>query len=96
MTKYINADEFLNLFHAVMESKGLSETDSWFCYRDLERVISATQSADVVEVVRCKDCKDYDGCKYLHEVGITVNDSYRLGLFITDDDFCSYGRKKEE
>ena len=51
MARFVNADGFLNLFHAVMESKGLSDTDSWFSYRDLERVISATQTADVREVI---------------------------------------------
>lgn len=37
--------------------------------------------ADVVEVVRCKDCKYWDNC-----------DCYSLGLSIADD-FCSYGER---
>lgn len=38
----------------------------------------------LVEVVRCKDCKNYDhGCT-------------RYDAPICPDDFCSYGERKEE
>lgn len=37
-------------------------------------------SADVVEVVRCKDCKWYKGCFMLEN----------------DDDYCSNGERKEQ
>lgn len=50
-------------------------------------------SADVVEVVRCKDCEhskhwygDKQRCFLWHEGGIDV----------FDDGFCSYGKKKDE
>ena len=89
MERYVNADEFLNLFHAVMESKGLSETDSWFCYRDLERVISATQTADVREVIRCKDCKH--ASSYWMEGTIFCVDSECPNF---EDGFCNRAERR--
>lgn len=45
--------------------------------------------SDVVEVVRCKDCKHWwlgDRCSYLA--------SYPDEPYMNADDFCSYGEKK--
>ena len=53
--------------------------------------IDNVPAADVVEVVRCRDCKygDYDSKIDDAMVCIRTNDGYwRHG-----DDFCSYGRK---
>ena len=57
-------------------------------------VIDGTPTVDAVEVVRCKDCKHYNQtmneCESLHfwfsEDG---------GLNVKEDDFCSYGEKRE-
>lgn len=50
------------------------------------RCDSFKSSADVVEVVRCKDCKFfvYDVCR--HDFAMNLSRS---------DDFCSYGERKE-
>ncbi len=40
-------------------------------------------SADVIEVVRCKDCK------YQGTVDCPMDEQY-------EDDYCSYGEKKDE
>lgn len=54
-------------------------------------------AADVVEVVRCKDCKHYDKHGYkicaLHseqpdQFGAGVN------IYMESDDFCSYGERR--
>lgn len=45
--------------------------------------------ADVVEVVRCKDCKWYSGIGCAIKI---VDESDEP----TDNDFCSYGEKKDE
>lgn len=48
--------------------------------------INEQPAADVVEVVRCKDCKNYNG--------------HRFCLYhadpVDDNDFCSYGERKED
>ena len=50
--------------------------------------------SDVVQVVRCKDCKNFDSrnwyCYYWdYEPGSSPNR-------VDDDDFCSHGERKEE
>ena len=52
------------------------------------RVISIVEcqpTADVVEVVRCKDCESYNGHRYCNYHADPV----------MDDDFCSYGEKMD-
>ena len=57
--------------------------------------MSKIPTADVVEVVRCKDCKYYiDGRCYVKNLkplfAVNVNIHNRK-----DNDFCSYGERKE-
>lgn len=58
--------------------------------------IDGLPTADVVEVVRCKDCEHYD--KYhnclIHseEPDIGISGHY---VHMEENDFCSYGEKKE-
>lgn len=46
---------------------------------ELEAAIKAIPPADVVEVVRCKDCTGKKACDV-------------WGIYLDDDDFCSHGR----
>ena len=57
-------------------------------------------SADVVEVVRCKDCKNYWYNEYynLHLCG-NCNASFYQGeysIVMEPNDFCSYGERETE
>lgn len=51
MTRYINADDFLDLFYVASagQDKAFIET--------VEMVVADTPTADVEEVVRCVECK---------------------------------------
>lgn len=53
-------------------------------------IVDALPSADVVEVVRCKDCIHNDQCK--HRVVMWVEDP--INTWHKDIDFCSYGERK--
>ena len=53
--------------------------------------VTEQPTADVVPVVRCKDCK-HRGEQYLHG---TANCNYHNTL-IDCDDFCSYGERKND
>lgn len=58
--------------------------------------IRAMKAADVVPVVRCRDCKHYvKGSCNAHSVW---PDEYSTGYDCRpdDDDFCSYGERKED
>lgn len=48
---------------------------------------------DVVEVVRCKDCIYKQNAK-INSKGFLICPG--SGMEITDDDFCSYGKRKEK
>ena len=50
-------------------------------------------AADVVAVVRCKDCR-YSDEAYINERGFTICPA--SGMEITDDDFCSYGERRSD
>lgn len=61
----------------------------------LRDLISKQPAADVVEVVRCSQCKHYDGkaCELLCEDA----DQYSTGhsTYMDDNDYCSYGERKD-
>lgn len=52
-------------------------------------VVDETPADDVVEVVRCRDCKyfskDSDGRRYCDLLYVTMHET----------DFCSYGKRKD-
>lgn len=58
-------------------------------------------AADVVEVVRCKDCKNAYINSFSAQSGIAVcrflaNRSNGELAIVQQDDFCSYGERKEQ
>lgn len=53
--------------------------------------VSKLPIADVVEVVRCKDCMYKKNAETNHKGFLICSAS---GMEITDDDFCSYGERK--
>ena len=83
--RLIDADALLERMKKAMESgRNLNGTF------DLHIEHAPTVSAEAVEVVRCKDCKDYDGGEVEHEYE-------RCRYFwsaVEEDDFCSYGEKR--
>lgn len=48
--------------------------------------LDSIPAADVVEVVRCKDCKNYPGC-CCHSCNWAILDG---------DDYCSYGERRND
>ena len=62
------------------------------------KIINETPTADVVEVVRCKDCKYYENqdsyrCDHPEMYG---EDCYGFWMETNPDDFCSYGEKRQK
>ena len=56
--------------------------------------IQETPAADVVEVVRCKDCI---GKTAWYKNAIGCNICGLSGMFVVEDnDFCSYGERRKE
>ena len=66
---------------------------------NLEQIINSVPTANVVEVVRCKDCRHYkrnvpcvggyyNGCDEWLDEGNPIT--------VYDNDFCSYGERAEK
>lgn len=55
--------------------------------------IAEAPTIDAVPVVRCKDCR-YKDREKVNDKGFLICPA--SGMEITDDDFCSYGERKEE
>lgn len=82
--------------------------DSNYNAQLIKRILEIDQSvpnrvihADVVEVVRCKDCKWYQESeilapnKFCFRLKHPVEDR-QIGYNFSPDDFCSYGERKEK
>ena len=51
----------------------------------IEKIADHLIANDVVPVVRCKDCTQYNGHRYCRYTE----------LIVLDNDFCSYGERKD-
>lgn len=92
MAKYINADEFVTKLDTMKNPDSEFATDDYIDgfsdgVSDAIKELMTMPSADVVEVVRCKDCDNFEDiicgwCRYF-EKPITLND------------YCSRGEKRD-
>ena len=75
MARYIDADD------AIYELERIFPVDD---FKKIIRAISRTPTADVVEVVRCKDCKHNDGscCDY-------------SAVYTRPNGYCQWGERRE-
>lgn len=94
MARYIDADKLNkevisswdNDKHKTIEASRVHRQE----HNHLMRIIEKQPTADVVEVVRCKDCKYSREDKELCDIyGCTLFRDMRGGL-----DFCNYGEQK--
>ena len=76
----------------VFENKAYA--DGW---NSAIEIIESTPTANVAEVVRCKDCKYYDKKYHQCKLHSEEPDQYYTGFIfcMQEDDFCSYGERKE-
>lgn len=56
------------------------------CAEEARKAVNDAPAADVVEVVRCKDCKYFVSEVCRHDLAMNLS---------RGDDFCSYGERKE-
>lgn len=67
----------------------------WKPYMDMDNVREAIKkmpAIDAVPVVRCKECRYYQNAK-VNKKGFLICPA--SGMEITEDDYCSYGERKE-
>lgn len=89
MPRYIDADKFINELKTKgwLKDKFLDNSAEMIA---VEAIIDNQPTADVVEVVRCKDCK------YLMFSDCYGECSKGYKGIVSPNDFCSHGQKKEE
>jgi len=87
MSRYIDADELVRYMEERQER--LKDDESLWELSVVETFLGRASSADVVEVVRCKDCKWWDS----EEHNCVIRDSY--GWDYKPTDYCSYGENAE-
>ena len=104
MARYIDADKINYTMASIYWGK---DKDGKDIYRRtaiaIEREIDELSAADVVEVVRCKDCVHW-GCVRSTMIGGRVGNCYNDASpfrceqppTMKPDDFCSYGERKSD
>jgi hypothetical protein len=93
MAKYIDVDRLFQEF----------ENAEWYDNKDrdlAEDILICTPAADVVEVVRCKDCRyayinSFSALSGTAVCNIMAEKSKGEYYIVQQDSFCSYGKKKE-
>ena len=97
MARYIDAETFENemYYESFEKSSDMQKWDSgcWIRYKLFADCLEKQPTADVVEVVRCKDCiyRWFNGVNLHTCVRDTANGEPIVNL----EDFCSYGKKVE-
>ena len=86
MTQYIEREALLDDIDAAMKNTGMGI----IVRQALKRYVKRQPASDVSEVIRCKNCKKYElmksnGKHFCNE----------FGGFVTEEDFCSRGERKE-
>ena len=97
MSRYIDADKVL--VDAVKQRKFFFAREDLFrqqiivetVYSDLAEFLDSQPTADVEEVVRCKDCKYSDKATYVHAICCDF-----LPKIMKPTDFCSYGERRKD
>lgn len=62
--------------------------------RQCNRIIRTQPTADVVEVVRCKECKNYPDFDVYSCKRLPFHFCSKFGNITKEDDYCSYGERK--
>ena len=94
MPEYIEREELLKeIYHRARLSSVGETTTPYLDWKEIVSVIKDTPAADVVEVVRCKDCK------YGHLRDNTKRNSSiycDFGIGVHKENYCSFGERAEE
>ena len=87
-------DEYIERGTAIAKLTALEVSKTNATIVGAKRLLAEIPAADVVPVVRCKDCKHYDMgvCLKIYSDGNAHPDAWQSRR---PEDFCSYGERKE-
>ena len=91
MARYIDAEKVMEDINRI-GGHNLCEWDTL----GVKALIGRQPTADVVEVVRCKDCEWWEAYSYGSTVGRCQNPINGLvSEYSDDEDYCSYGKRRD-
>lgn len=96
MNDYIKREDVRAMLERLSDKCGNDEMA--FAFHCAANVVKDMTAADVVEVVRCRDCKYYNTVRLrgldgdVHE----VKHCNRFGFAYKPNDFCPYGERRSE
>lgn len=91
MSRYIDADAFDDTVKTLNEQGwNITRID----YKRMDRVLFEMPTADVVEVVRCKDCMFNHWHETPHGEKYHICNLNQLAFSEHDDFYCAYGERK--
>lgn len=80
--RLIDADKALKIVY----EQGIAHPDAYHLTNYATLILREAPTVDAVEVIRCKDCKHYDGKWFCKISGVPSRKPC---------DFCSHGERKE-
>lgn len=93
MAEYIKKsavfEQFENADADVCETDDFGGVDYGFGMKNIKELINSIPAADVVEVVRCRDCKHCD--KVERRLWCMIHDD----MYAEEDYFCASGERRE-
>lgn len=89
MPRYIDVDGLPMYDELFM--KGKNDSGVWVRYKDVEKLLRNAPTADVVEVVRCKDCHFCNIYDDTDSMLCRVFD-----IFVRSDFFCQDGKRRKD
>jgi len=94
MTKYINADELMEIIkaHHYILANAINSRDYGMFTPGIEQAISETKS---IEIVRCKDCKYSYYCDEVEEYCCKLTEFDDFVFSHSADFYCADGERKE-
>lgn len=96
MPRYINPDKIDFRLPYLTDTYG----DALVSLSAVRSAIAQTPGEDVVEVVRCKDCKFFEKDDEFDMTGFCtcerITKNYGGEIYPYENDFCSYGERKEQ
>lgn len=102
MARYIDADELTDEIKSLKISLSGKDIFSDRAKDSVMRIIDEQPTADVEEVVRCKDCKNFTkkSEEFLINDIFGICEKSRTGFFDDGEevygyDFCSYGERRD-
>lgn len=100
MARYVDIEKEILKMQSVLDQRSeYKDTVTYFAFEQIIEILKIAPTADVVPVVRCKDCQN---CEVIYPVKIIGQEPEEVYFCKAHNgsrkptDFCSDGRNKDE